>query len=238
MYLQINKDFQDKLKKLNNYSYSDILFRIYIHNHEQDIIPENREIFTAICEHAREEVDEAFDKFLEVGMFTRISGEDYFNLQVEDFANGKYKCPKSRKAENTRGYSRLSTKELINRQPEDLRETVRDYVDMRAAIRHKITPSALDKILVKLDDYAAEYMESHPDANEIDVKSCPDAIAKALKREHARLQNEHKDEQQEKEKEDVPSNSSEIKKCPDCGAKVSHEGGCVICPECGWSKCG
>lgn len=26
-------------------------------------------------------------------------------------------------------------------------------------------------------------------------------------------------------------------KCPECGAEVSHEGGCVQCPSCGWSKC-
>ncbi len=26
--------------------------------------------------------------------------------------------------------------------------------------------------------------------------------------------------------------------CPDCGAKLTHEGGCVICRNCGYSKCG
>jgi len=29
-----------------------------------------------------------------------------------------------------------------------------------------------------------------------------------------------------------------ISKCPDCGEKVEHEGGCVICRHCGFSKCG
>lgn len=28
------------------------------------------------------------------------------------------------------------------------------------------------------------------------------------------------------------------KHCPECGAPLEHEGGCVICRECGWSKCG
>lgn len=26
--------------------------------------------------------------------------------------------------------------------------------------------------------------------------------------------------------------------CPDCGSKVEHEGGCVVCRNCGYSKCG
>jgi len=26
--------------------------------------------------------------------------------------------------------------------------------------------------------------------------------------------------------------------CPECGAKVEHEGGCVVCRACGYSKCG
>ena len=27
-------------------------------------------------------------------------------------------------------------------------------------------------------------------------------------------------------------------KCPECGGVVEHEGGCVICRQCGYSKCG
>jgi ribonucleoside-diphosphate reductase alpha chain len=27
-------------------------------------------------------------------------------------------------------------------------------------------------------------------------------------------------------------------KCPECGKPVEHEGGCVICRHCGYSKCG
>jgi ribonucleoside-diphosphate reductase alpha chain len=26
--------------------------------------------------------------------------------------------------------------------------------------------------------------------------------------------------------------------CPDCGGAVEHEGGCVVCRLCGYSKCG
>lgn len=33
-------------------------------------------------------------------------------------------------------------------------------------------------------------------------------------------------------------NVAKIVKCPECGKKVEHEGGCVICRHCGFSKCG
>ena len=26
-------------------------------------------------------------------------------------------------------------------------------------------------------------------------------------------------------------------KCPECGGNIKHDNGCIICPECGWSKC-
>ncbi|MGI6736139.1 MAG: vitamin B12-dependent ribonucleotide reductase [Anaerovoracaceae bacterium] len=36
----------------------------------------------------------------------------------------------------------------------------------------------------------------------------------------------------------VPAAASEIHQCPECGGVVEHEGGCVICRSCGFSKCG
>ncbi|MEG0616490.1 MAG: vitamin B12-dependent ribonucleotide reductase [Oscillospiraceae bacterium] len=35
-----------------------------------------------------------------------------------------------------------------------------------------------------------------------------------------------------------PSLAGDIHKCPECGGNVEHEGGCVICRSCGFSKCG
>lgn len=35
-----------------------------------------------------------------------------------------------------------------------------------------------------------------------------------------------------------PVLSGEIHACPECGGAVEHEGGCVICRNCGFSKCG
>ena len=26
--------------------------------------------------------------------------------------------------------------------------------------------------------------------------------------------------------------------CPECGAKLWNDGGCIVCKNCGWSKCG
>lgn len=33
-------------------------------------------------------------------------------------------------------------------------------------------------------------------------------------------------------------NWAKVKYCPECGSKVQHEGGCMICRNCGFSKCG
>lgn len=33
------------------------------------------------------------------------------------------------------------------------------------------------------------------------------------------------------------SHTFSVEKCPECGEPLTHEGGCVICKSCGWSKC-
>ena len=38
-----------------------------------------------------------------------------------------------------------------------------------------------------------------------------------------------------KDKDDV---AGKMHFCPECGAKLEHEGGCVMCRQCGYSKCG
>lgn len=76
--------------------------------------------------------------------------------------------------------------------------------------------------------------------------SCPDAIAKVIMKVSKII------EEQPKEKASyeqaaapipqrhpiIPSSAGEIHVCPECGSPVEHEGGCVICRNCGFSKCG
>ena len=84
----------------------------------------------------------------------------------------------------------------------------------------------------------------------VPVMSCPDAIAKSLEKVLQVSKNGNH--------ETVPAPISAAAKaaapiphpgmtpaeaklakfCPECGAKLEHEGGCVTCRDCGYSKCG
>jgi ribonucleoside-diphosphate reductase alpha chain len=80
--------------------------------------------------------------------------------------------------------------------------------------------------------------------NGIKVLSCPDAIGKAIERFKASVEKSAEKVGEESpgkgqltfdaviESEPVDGN------CPDCGIALEHEGGCVICRGCGYSKCG
>ena len=74
------------------------------------------------------------------------------------------------------------------------------------------------------------------------VTSCPDAIAKTIEKvmEASKTGNNgiatiestaRKVVSKEKEKKAA-------KYCPECGSQLEHEGGCVTCRNCGYSKCG
>lgn len=65
------------------------------------------------------------------------------------------------------------------------------------------------------------------------ILSCSDAIAKAIEKYHAKPEkgngNGHKDGHHE---------IMLIGACPECGGAVEHEGGCAVCHNCGFTKCG
>ena len=76
------------------------------------------------------------------------------------------------------------------------------------------------------------------------VTSCPDAIARTIEKV-MRSQNGSpvpqavRQMEQELNAAQPPVKETDtMRYCPECGAPVLHEGGCVICRQCGYSKCG
>ena len=69
---------------------------------------------------------------------------------------------------------------------------------------------------------------------------CPTAIGKALIDVHKQVMRMISDDTEEEitpSKEPVTKINS-VEKCPECGAELVHENGCVSCKNCGYSKCG
>ena len=71
---------------------------------------------------------------------------------------------------------------------------------------------------------------------EIKVLSCPDAIGTVLEKVYKELQGRNLINQPEPESS-MDNEPAEGHGCPECGKPLTHEGGCVICPYCGYSKC-
>ncbi len=82
--------------------------------------------------------------------------------------------------------------------------------------------------------------------NGVPVTSCPDAIAKAIEKVVKRSKDGGPMSPMApiaapvgKTAPDMtPAEAKLAKFCPECGAKLEHEGGCVTCRDCGYSKCG
>ncbi len=93
----------------------------------------------------------------------------------------------------------------------------------------------------------------------VNVTSCPDAIARVIKKYNevgvnfAKVQMGGQEQVREAEKSEVgrgePSTEKGVVKkaranvapgnaCPECGMSINHESGCVVCTHCGYSKCG
>ncbi|MDD2281775.1 MAG: vitamin B12-dependent ribonucleotide reductase [Eubacteriales bacterium] len=69
----------------------------------------------------------------------------------------------------------------------------------------------------------------------VNVTSCPDAIAKALKKSVA---NPPGISLQQFAKDAAGVVASRARYCPECGNEIQHEGGCTVCLNCGYSHCG
>jgi ribonucleoside-diphosphate reductase alpha chain len=74
---------------------------------------------------------------------------------------------------------------------------------------------------------------------EIRCLSCPDAIGRAIEKStklsHWRAPEEANGETEARRKSE-PATIAGVT-CPDCGAKIEREGGCIVCRMCGFSKC-
>lgn len=57
------------------------------------------------------------------------------------------------------------------------------------------------------------------------IMSIPDAIAKVLNKHFGKGPNANHDR------------DLTLEFCPDCGSKVKHESGCIVCSQCGFSRC-
>lgn len=68
--------------------------------------------------------------------------------------------------------------------------------------------------------------------NKIDGTSCPDIMAKAIKRSY-----DVKSVKVPIPDEVMNNIVNESNKCPECGKELIHSGGCISCPNCFWSKC-
>ena len=70
----------------------------------------------------------------------------------------------------------------------------------------------------------------------IDGLSCGDVVARTILEEYNRYKHDKKTEiTQPKKTETKPKQKKNV--CPECGEGMNAEGGCVICKNCGYSKC-
>ncbi|MFC1528097.1 adenosylcobalamin-dependent ribonucleoside-diphosphate reductase [Candidatus Neomarinimicrobiota bacterium] len=113
------------------------------------------------------------------------------------------------------------------------------------ALRSGINPKAIVKQLKGISGPSPNWESGRL------ILSTPDAIGKALddylkergdalpsngKGEHS-MQFTMATKTEEKNPKVKDFTFKNIKACPDCGGPIRHEGGCVTCPGCGFSKC-
>ena len=68
--------------------------------------------------------------------------------------------------------------------------------------------------------------------------SCPQAIGHALAELNKKIQDRCFADDEEESINEIKNTESTIQyECPECGKELAFEGGCVICHNCGWSRC-
>lgn len=105
----------------------------------------------------------------------------------------------------------------------------------------------IDSIIDQLDScgvcpsYAVRRATKHDTSK---GSCCPMAVGNALRDMWEEMQNELKDNEENLEVEeftvhvdDVPVATIKKTVCPECGEPIRYEGGCISCPNCGYSKC-
>lgn len=71
----------------------------------------------------------------------------------------------------------------------------------------------------------------------VNCTSCPDAIAKVVKKVAKMLAEGKKPSLSNMTEQENANAILDDNNCPECGAKMEHEGGCISCRQCGYSKC-
>ena len=66
---------------------------------------------------------------------------------------------------------------------------------------------------------------------------CPSAIGRAILDMHKQIMNNVINYDPSIEQYDKQDHNNNECKCPECGEPIIQEGGCVLCRNCGWSKC-
>jgi ribonucleoside-diphosphate reductase alpha chain len=90
-------------------------------------------------------------------------------------------------------------------------------------------PDAIAKVVMKVNDYIEAY-KSDPDA-----QLAPEPVTSSR-----RAAREAAEPEAEPWAGPPPSAHGDAQPtaCPECGSSIQHEGGCIICRRCGFSRCG
>lgn len=75
------------------------------------------------------------------------------------------------------------------------------------------------------------------EANISDGRSCAEAVGIELLKLHEQFKINYLNQPEITQLKIDNEVKIEIAKCPECGAELSHTGGCINCYNCGWTKC-